>query len=165
MKMSRQCRFQGHRGNEILGAPLLLPCGHTLNSNSVLPCKPRGCSPSPTAGPWHFSARTIPRSWKCNFQDWRKNIGANPRKGGAGRDTSILRFSWRTCRFLDLPEFFVFFLFFLIVLLKCYKVPRWTGPTPSTESKIFFSWSLCSALIQPKNPQMSKSVGTSHGFL
>lgn len=65
-----QGKPQGCSGNRILGAPVLLPCGHTLNSNSVLPCKPRGCSPSPTAGSWQFSASTMaaPCSWKCNSQ-------------------------------------------------------------------------------------------------
>lgn len=120
-----QGKAQGHHGNRILGAPLLLPCGHTLNSNTVLLCKPRGCSPSLTAGLWQFSARTTaaPRSWKCNSQE---NIEANPSGEGTGRDISISRFSLRTSRFLNFPEVFLFFSF-LIVLLRCYNVPRWTG--------------------------------------
>lgn len=68
---------------------------------------------------------------------------------------------WEPVGFWIFQRFFSFFSSWLCY----YNVLRCTGPVLSTESEIFFSWSLCSALIQPENPQMSKSVGTSHGFL
>lgn len=109
-------------------------------------------------------AAPAPRSWKCNIQGekyWNKPKQRRDRK-------RYLHFELlldEPVGFWIFQRFFSFFFFPLIVLLRCYNILRWTGPRPSAESKIFLSRCLCSALIQPENPQMSKSVGTSHGFL